>query len=993
MEKIRRYDIETNSRKYVVWSGQDVLNLPDDPVHYDEWNEMIASLEEFDVILWKHGKCASFIQKIRYVVYLISISQSFDYFIILVVILNAFTMALDGNLLNPDTLKLVLNSNYIFNGIFISEFLIKFSGLGPIIFFSDPFTYLDVFIIGFAILDMATPESSDTNSSANKISSQLAFLRVFRIFRVLRLTKVLRKIKAMKKIIRGIKTSLENVSYIILILLIFILIFQLLGMSLLNSNPNYQTFLASFYWTFQVLSVENWNNCLYELMPSYSLSVLYLVVWIFLGNYILFNLFISVLLESFDGKNEEEDQEEELNGYQLKIRQLLPEIFDKFEQEEKEHMKRQKTKKEGKKKKTDETQQTSGPNTDEKSGSISSSLDMHSSAERVREEEQESDTNSYESDDESKVEVSSTVKMLKKWGKENEIFKKNDCEYSVFILSQTHPFRIFLMKLTEHKRFDQFIMLMILFSTIRLILDTFISGSTSSFIFDMMDIGFTVIFLFECCSKILAFGFIMDEGSYIRDNWNKIDFVIVCVSLIDLQGLISKYMGTLRSGSLNFLKVLRLLRLLRPLRFISHNPQLKLIITCLFDSIVPILNVLFVVLVVFFMFSIVGMNLFYDLYHTCYVPNSTVPFIPINNFTDILAANNITTDTAMETLCNQLGGTMDALPYYKFTTLFTSIITCYVLSNMEGWPNIMQAYNAFNNFYGIFFVVYLIVVSYFFLNLFVGIMFNCFNDAWEKEKKKGISNDEAAEKYWDFLKQILEAKPEYSTFITPDFGVRKSLYDFVHSKFIDNFIMGVILANMVLMAVSFQGSDANFNTALEDINLVFTSIFIAECCLKLFADGMRSYFHYGWNQFDFFVVSSSILDIVLTSTTGTNSAFLKSFQIIRVLRVLRVTRVLRLVKSLKGLEKLLQTLRWSMTALSNIFILMMLVFCIFAIMGCYLYDNILYADYKDKFVNVNQYFNLDNFYYSFLLSFRQCTGESWPDIMNEFANGNMLFIQ
>ena len=128
-------------------------------------------------------------------------------------------------------------------------------------------------------------------------------------------------------------------------------------------------------------------------------------------------------------------------------------------------------------------------------------------------------------------------------------------------------------------------------------------------------------------------------------------------------------------------------------------------------------------------------------------------------------------------------------------------------------------------------------------------------------------------------------------------------------------------------------------------------------------------------------------DIIVSNTTGTNSAFLKSFQIIRVLRVLRVTRVLRLVKSLKGLEKLLQTLRWSISALSNILILLLLIFCIFAIMGCYLYESIKYEDYKENFVQINEYYNLNNFYHSFLFCFRQVTGESWPDMMNELANG------
>ncbi len=95
-----------------------------------------------------------------------------------------------------------------------------------------------------------------------------------------------------------------------------------------------------------------------------------------------------------------------------------------------------------------------------------------------------------------------------------------------------------------------------------------------------------------------------------------------------------------------------------------------------------------------------------------------------------------------------------------------------------------------------------------------------------------------------------------------------------------------------------------------------------------------------------------------------------------------------MVKSLKGLEKLIQTLKFSIGALANILILMMLIFCIFAIMGCYLFSDIVYEDYKYRFKYVNEYFNTNNFYFSFLLTFRSASGESWPLIMLEYAHVN-----
>ena len=95
-------------------------------------------------------------------------------------------------------------------------------------YFSDAFTYLDLVIIIFAIVDMASSSdsSADTIGANKNLTSQLSFLRVFRIFRVLRLTKILRKMKSMRLIIVSIKKSLASVTYIILILVMFLLIFH-----------------------------------------------------------------------------------------------------------------------------------------------------------------------------------------------------------------------------------------------------------------------------------------------------------------------------------------------------------------------------------------------------------------------------------------------------------------------------------------------------------------------------------------------------------------------------------------------------------------------------------------------------------------------------------------------------------------------------------------------------------------------------------------------
>lgn len=110
-------------------------------------------------------------------------------------------------------------------------------------------------------------------------------------------------------------------------------------------------------------------------------------------------------------------------------------------------------------------------------------------------------------------------------------------------------------------------MLLIGFSSIKLAMESYFvnedDSSTVLRVSEQMDTVFNHCFNLECVLKIIALGFAMDEGSYLRDSWNKLDFFIVVTSNIDM---------SLSNTDIPALKVLRMLRMIRPLRVISHNP-------------------------------------------------------------------------------------------------------------------------------------------------------------------------------------------------------------------------------------------------------------------------------------------------------------------------------------------------------------------------------------------------------------------------------------
>jgi hypothetical protein len=148
-------------------------------------------------------------------------------------------------------------------------------------------------------------------------------------------------------------------------------------------------------------------------------------------------------------------------------------------------------------------------------------------------------------------------------------------------------------------------MFLIALNSVKLAMDTYFLKAEPDempvIIGNYVDTFFNICFAIECFFKIIGLGFTMDDGSYMRESWNQLDFFIVVTSLIDMS-----LAGTVDVG---VLKILRMLRILRPLRVISHNQSMKMIVSALFDSVGAIFNVVIVMVMCWLMFAILAINL------------------------------------------------------------------------------------------------------------------------------------------------------------------------------------------------------------------------------------------------------------------------------------------------------------------------------------------------------------------------------------------------
>lgn len=107
---------------------------------------------------------------------------------------------------------------------------------------------------------------------------------------------------------------------------------------------------------------------------------------------------------------------------------------------------------------------------------------------------------------------------------------------------------------------------------------------------------FTIVFTIEFLLKVVAMGFYKHKNSYLKDGWNRIDFVVVMTGVLEIL-----------PGSLN-LKALRTVRVLRPLRSINAIPRMKRLVATLIKSLPEFLNVAAFLFFFFLLFSIMGLN-------------------------------------------------------------------------------------------------------------------------------------------------------------------------------------------------------------------------------------------------------------------------------------------------------------------------------------------------------------------------------------------------
>ena len=179
-------------------------------------------------------------------------------------------------------------------------------GLGLAGYFSVKFNIFDCVIVAFSLVEIGFEIAS-----SDALGAGLSALRTFRLMRVFKLAK---SWEDLNKLLTTIAMSILEVANASVVLLIIMFIFVLLGMQLFGGvydeafspdekpRAHFDNFWWAFVTVFQVLTGENWNEVLYNTMfaAGPGAAVIYFVALNVVGNYLILNLFLAILLGNFE---------------------------------------------------------------------------------------------------------------------------------------------------------------------------------------------------------------------------------------------------------------------------------------------------------------------------------------------------------------------------------------------------------------------------------------------------------------------------------------------------------------------------------------------------------------------------------------------------------------------------------------------------------------------------------------------------------------------
>uniref|UniRef100_A0A8C0VPX6 Voltage-dependent N-type calcium channel subunit alpha n=1 Tax=Cyanistes caeruleus TaxID=156563 RepID=A0A8C0VPX6_CYACU len=526
---------------------------------------------------------------------------------------------------------------------------------------------------------------------------------------------------------------------------------------------------------------------------------------------------------------------------------------------------------------------------------------------------------------------------------------------------------------------------------------------------------FIGIFCFEAGIKIIALGFVFHKGSYLRNGWNVMDFVVVLT-------------GILATAGTDFdLRTLRAVRVLRPLKLVSGIPSLQVVLKSIMKAMVPLLQIGLLLFFAIVMFAIIGLEFYMGKFHKTCFSNETgeeVGDFPCGEEPPARQCESGTT-------CREYWQG----PNYgitNFDNILFAVLTVFQCITMEGWTDILYNVSPLlgRTFHLRFWALILV-------GPFCVVILEFAKERERVENRRAflkLRRQQQIERELNgYLEWIFKAAGIGNEMLAPESegrgrenplllkraAIKKSKNDLIHAEegedhFTDICSVGspfaraslksgknesssyfrrkekmfrffirrmvkaqsfywvvlcVVALNTLCVAMVHYDQPEKLTTALYFAEFVFLGLFLTEMSLKMYGLGPRNYFHSSFNCFDFGVIVGSIFEVIWAAVKpGTSFG-------ISVLRALRLLRIFKVTKYWNSLRNLVVSLLNSMKSIISLLFLLFLFIVVFALLGMQLFGG------QFNFQDETPTTNFDTFPAAILTVFQILTGEDWNAVM------------
>nr|AAA59899.1 Na+ channel [Homo sapiens] len=963
-------------------------------------------------LIWNCSPCWL---KLKEFVHRIIMAPFTDLFLIICIILNVCFLTLEHYPMSKQTNTLLNIGNLVFIGIFTAEMIFKIIAMHPYGYFQVGWNIFDSMIVFHGLIELCL--------------ANVAGMALLRLFRMLRIFKLGKYWPTFQILMWSLSNSWVALKDLVLLLFTFIFFSAAFGMKLFGKNyeefvchidkdcqlPRWHMhdFFHSFLNVFRILCGE-WVETLWDCMEvaGQSWCIPFYLMVILIGNLLVLYLFLALVSSFSSCKDVTAEENNEAKNLQLAVARIkkginyvLLKILCKTQNVPKDTMDhvnevyvkedisdhtlselsntqdflKDKEKSSGTEKNATENESQSlipSPSVSETVPIASGESDIEN-LDNKEIQSKSGDGGSKEKIKQSSSSECSTVDIAISeeeemfYGGERSKHLKNGCRRgsSLGQISGASKkgkiwqnIRKTCCKIVENNWFKCFIGLVTLLSTGTLAFeDIYIDQrKTIKILLEYADMIFTYIFILEMLLKWMAYGF----KAYFSNGWYRLDFVVVIVFCLSLIGKTREELKPLIS-----------MKFLRPLRVLSQFERMKVVVRALIKTTLPTLNVFLVCLMIWLIFSIMGVDLFAGRFYECIDPTSgeRFPSSEVMNKSrceSLLFNESMLWENAKMNFDNVGNGFLSLLQVATFNgwiTIMNSAIDSVAVNIQPHFEVNIYMYCYFINF--IIFGVFLP------LSMLITVIIDNFNKHKIKLGGSNIFITVKQRKQYRRLKKLMYEDSQRPV-PRPLNKLQGFIFDVVTSQAFNVIVMVLICFQAIAMMIDTDVQSLQMSIALYWINSIFVMLYTMECILKLIAFRCF-YFTIAWNIFDFMVVIFSITGLCLPMTVG---SYLVPPSLVQLILLSRIIHMLRLGKGPKVFHNLMLPLMLSLPALLNIILLIFLVMFIYAVFGMYNFA------YVKKEAGINDVSNFETFGNSMLCLFQVAIFAGWDGMLDAIFN-------